>query len=138
MKRLFLLPLFFLSACSPDSAHYVAVVSQSKQKHKIISLQKKLDTAEKEQRSKEQDVHVLKEELRGAELDLIRSAVETCEFKLATNQQDDLEAGLFLNEREQLHRMIHSGSSSTSSEAQIVLDQILRMITHFSERQSLD
>ncbi len=126
-----------LSACSQPSLtldEYGSAITQKRQKQKLVVLQKKLDSAEREQKQVERDVEILKEELRQAELELIRRSVESCEFKLARHQRDHV-AGLFLEEREMLHKMIQSGSTPASFEAQVVLDQILRIITNFSEQQ---
>jgi hypothetical protein len=117
-----------------------SILSQKRQKQKLIVLQKKLEHAEKKQGSAQKEVEHLKDEMSQAELAVIRQAVEECEEKLARHYKTDHEhvANLFLNERESLHKMIQSGAAPTSFQAQVVLDQILRMITNLSEETQND
>ncbi len=135
MKKFFPL-LLLLTACSQTPKDdYGVAVSQKRQKQKLTVLQKKLGFAEKLQTKIQDEVDKLKEEMSQAELAMIRAAVEEREAKLARYQHDEQDhiASLFLNEREALHRMVQSGSAPTSFQAQVVLDQILRMITNLSE-----
>ena len=138
MKKLFIAFVLFSTSCSHSSLimdSYGSLLTQKRQKQKIIVLQKKLETAEKQQTKIVDEVALLKEEIFQAELALIRTAVEGCEHRLASHQteRNSESNGLFLEEREMLHRMIQAGSSPASFEAQVVLDQILRIITNFSE-----
>jgi len=135
MRPFFLLSLLLLCGCSQEMDSYGNAVSQKRQKQKLIVLQKKIETAEREQIKVQEDVAALKEGLRQSELEMIRKTVEDCEFRLARHQKDSHVAELFLEEREILHRMIQSGSAPTSFEAQVVLDQILRIITNLSEHE---
>lgn len=134
MKKL--LFLLLLTACTHHTSidSFVASNVPRRQKQKITALQRKLENAEKQQEKIDLEVEELREDLRQAELALIRKVVENCEDRLDRFRGDPEEiSALFLNERETLHRMIQSGPSPASFEAQLVLDQILRIITNVSE-----
>lgn len=143
LRKLTLYSLLFAGAgCAhrsfpSDSCEMAAI----QQKQTLIALQKKLARAEKQQEKIGQEVNQLREAIYQTELTLIRSAVAGCEHRIASYQanlekENCLENPghtLFLEERETLHRLIQSGVSPVNLEAQVVLDEILRMITHFSE-----
>jgi hypothetical protein len=146
MRLLFLL---FLSACTlpPTGSDLFVKLSPTKQKQKIAFLQKKLGSAEREQKKAEDEVDYLREEIKQAELTLVRRIVFETEEKLRKFQENPSNrlkiseneiSNLFLEEREILHRMIQAGPTPASLEAQGVLDQILRMITNLSDESLID
>jgi CRISPR/Cas system CMR subunit Cmr6 (Cas7 group RAMP superfamily) len=124
--------LFLLSACSyPHTSDPIVMHSAKRQKQKLMVLQKKLESAEKQQSKVSNEIDFIREEVQQLELAIIRTAVESCEEKL--NSYQEIPPNLFLAERETLHKLIQSGPSPSSFEAQVVLDQILRIITNLSE-----
>ncbi len=124
MKKILLLLL--LSSCFHTSDFPVVQgLSAKKQKQKIVVLQKKLESAEKEQKKVQNEVEKLASEIHEAQLALIRRQVDEAERKKAPS--------LFLEERETLYQMIQSGPSPSAFEAQVELDRILRIITEFSD-----
>ena len=116
--------LLILAACTHQSTE-VAHLSAKKQKQKIAALEKKLKLAEKNAIQIAKDVEELQEQIRFAELALIRKNMEK-------------RNSLFLEEREVLHRMIQSGPTPASLEAQIVLDEILQLITKTRENDTFE
>ena len=102
-------------------------LSPKKQRQKIAVLQKKLESAEKEQKKIETDVEKIAREIDEAQIALIRRQLDEYENR-AHNK-----ASLFVEEREALYRMIQSGPSPSAFEAQVELDRILRLITEFSD-----
>ena len=88
-----------LSACfSTAELPVVQGLSAKKQKQKIVVLQKKLESAEKEQKKVQDEVGKLASEIHEAQLALIRRQVDEAERKKAHS--------LFLEERETLYQMI--------------------------------
>jgi hypothetical protein len=131
LKKYFFIPLLFLASCSyvpVGEGVEVAMLPVKRQKQRLMVLEKRLESAEKQRVKVIKEIEALHEEIEGVELAIVRKVVENAEAggaKKGTN--------LFLAERETLHRLIQSGPSKTSFEAQVVLDQILRMITNLSE-----
>ena len=128
--RLLLLAALALSSCGVRSSN----LPLTKQKQKIIFLQKKLELAEREEKKIHAEIERLGDEMRQTQLALIRKQVDEYEEQIRKQPKKkfDLDIGeLFLNERDQLHRMIQSGASIY--EAQIVLDRILQLITELSD-----
>ena len=120
----------------------VLVAPVIKQKEKVETLHKKLQTAEEERAKAHAEVNRLQKEIEKAELHLVRKQVESYEKQIHALQRDPQKylqflqcqkSSLFLPEREMLHQMIQQGSPLAASEAQIVLDRILRMITELSD-----
>jgi hypothetical protein len=142
MKLIYLV-LILASACAlRDEVYLSKGLSPRKQKQKIVSLQKKLEVAEKESAKVQEEVQLLRDEMRAAQITLIRRQAEELEEQLHKWELDPTAAAkrlqiesstLFLQEREILHNMIQSGPSPTSFEAQVVLDQILRLITNLGD-----
>ena len=113
-------------------------LSPTKQKQKIAFLQKKLELAEKQQQKIEEEIGFLQEEMKKAELALVRRIVFETEEKLRKFEENPSNrsrevSNLFLEERQILHRIIQDGPTTASFEAQGVLDQILQMITNLSD-----
>ena len=153
--RWFCLFLWIASGCgmqhaSPDHPLFdaggnIAAVESSpllKQKQKLSSLEKKLDQAEKERREATEEVEKLQREIHQAHLALIQRQVEHYEKQLQKIQSEPEKyahllrietSGLFLKERELLHHVIQNGTAPSASEAQLVLDRILRMITELGD-----
>jgi len=128
------LPLFFIS-CTGSYAESISYeMPLTKQRQRVIFLQKKLQMAEKERKKVEEEVERLAEEIALAKLTLISRMVDDCEQEILQNPKKwsgvDT-AGLFLKERESLHEMIQHGSYGF--EAQLVLDKILQIITELSD-----
>jgi hypothetical protein len=147
LKAIFL--LLFLGGCMlpPAGSDMLVKLSPTKQKQKIAFLQKKLELAEREQKKVEEDIEFLQEEMKQAELALVRRIVFETEEKLRKFEENPSNrwkfteneiSNLFLDEREILHRMIQAGPTPASLEAQGVLDQILRMITSLSDEPQVD
>jgi septal ring factor EnvC (AmiA/AmiB activator) len=121
--------LLLLAACGLRTTPNVAELAPVKQRQKIALLQKKLQLAEKEQKKMNAQVERLGDEMREAELAYIRKQVDHYEeaIRRQPSKMADYEsADLFLDERERLHKMIHS--SESVYEAQIVLDRILQLM----------
>ena len=140
MKTQFFLLLFFFGCTLPPTGTETLVkLSPTKQKQKIDALQKKLDLAEKERQKIGEEVDYLREEIMQRELALVRRVVSEMEVEIRKWEKNPMTeteiAGLFLKERETLHRIIQAGPTPSSSEAQVILDQILRMITNLNEQQ---
>lgn len=146
MRRVVVPFLLLISmACSrqaPEESYHAKSLSPKKQKQRIASLQKKLESAEKEQVKIHEEVEWLRHQMQSAELALIRRKVEDYEDRLRELEKDPIaysrflqleSAALFLSEREILHQMIQAGPSPSSFEAEAVLDQILRFITNLSD-----
>ncbi len=127
-----LLILLLLTGCFNTLRLQDVVVSQSlsprKQKQKIVSLQKRLDLAEREQRVAQAEVDKLALEIEEAQVALIRREVDDYERKKRRTSD------LFLEEREALYHIIRSGPGPASFQAQAELDRILRLITERSDR----
>lgn len=104
-------------------------ISAKKQKQRITTLQKKLEAAEQERRKAQSEVERLAFEIDQAQLALIRKQVDKYE------QKKEKTPSLFLEEREELYRMIQTGPSPASFEAQVELDRILRIITALSDEK---
>jgi len=140
-----LIPLLFLLAgCTlpPSGSEVLVKLSPTKQKQKIVFLQKKLQLAEKEQRKIAEQVDFLEEEIKQAELAFVKRIVFETEDKIRKFEENPLHrlklteseiSHLFLEEREILHRMIQASPTPASLEAQGLLDQILRLITSLSD-----
>lgn len=113
--------------------------SPKRERKKIEGLQKKLDSAEKEQKKAETETSHLKSEILKAQLALVRSQIDLYEQWIGRGGQNPPEvvqhgiSGLFIEERDLLHRIIQSGSAPFVQEAHIQLDRILRMITALSD-----
>ncbi len=136
--------LLFISGCAlPSSGNEILVkLSPTKQKQKIAFLQKKLELAERDQKKVEGEIGFLREEIKQAELAFVRRIVHEAEEKLRKLEENPSNrlkfteneiSNLFLEERKILHRMMQTGPTPASLEAQEVLDQILRMITSLSD-----
>lgn len=132
------LPLLLLTSCSLIStgsdSYFASGPPPKKQKQKILNLQRKLEVAEKEKVKVEEEVEQLRREMDLAQIHLIQRQINDFEreLEIPTGRAKKLAretTTLFLQERELLHELIRSGPSPSSFEAQIVLDQILRMIT---------
>jgi peptidoglycan hydrolase CwlO-like protein len=131
MKRLILVMLVLLTSCFSVPDQLIAQgPSPKKQKQKIAVLQKKLESAEKEQKKIESDVERLCLAIDEAQLALIRRQLDDHE------QRGEKASNLFKEEREALYRMIESGPSPSAFEAQVELDRILRLITECSSEDS--
>ena len=130
MKKYFLIFLL-LTACFNAPDQMVAQgLSPKKQKQRIASLQKKLEMAVREQAEVQTEVERLAYEIDQAQLALIRRQVDRYEQK-----KEKVLSPLFLEEREALYRMIQTGPSPASFEAQVELDRILRIITELSDEE---
>jgi septal ring factor EnvC (AmiA/AmiB activator) len=107
MKKIFPVFLLLLTACAQSNMDsYGIAASQKRQKQKLTVLQKKYGMAEKLRTKLDEEVEDLKEEMSQAELAMIRSAVEEYEGKLARRESEANQvAGLFLGERESLHKI---------------------------------
>lgn len=122
--------LLLLTACFSAPEQMVAQgASAKKQKQRISTLQKKLELAEKERLKVQSEVEQLALEIDRAQLALIRKQLDKYE------QKKEKTPSLFLEEREVLYRMIQSGASPSSFEAQVELDRILRIITALSDEK---
>jgi len=134
MHKIFL--LIVLASCGMRMTPNVAELPPTKQKQKIVLLQKKLQLAEKEQKKIQAHVERLSDEMREAELAYIRKQVDGYEElirKQPSKMADFDSAELFSDERERLHKMIHS--SESSYEAQVVLERILQLVTQLQDHQ---
>ncbi|HEX2583092.1 MAG TPA: hypothetical protein VHL30_03145 [Chlamydiales bacterium] len=138
-----------LSGCtlSSSGSDLLVKLSPTKQKQKVAFLQKKLELAEREHKKIEGEIDCLREEIKQAELALVRRIVYETEEKLRKVEENPLQrskwtereiSNLFVEEREILHRMMQAGPTPSSLEAQTVLDQILRMITSLSDGPHLE
>jgi CRISPR/Cas system CMR subunit Cmr6 (Cas7 group RAMP superfamily) len=124
-----ILLLLLLASCGLRTTPNVAELAPTKQRQKIALLQKKLQFAEKEQKKVNAQVERLGDEMREAELAYIHKQVDNYEelIRRQPSKMADFEpADLFLEERERLHKMIHS--SESVYEAQVVLDRILQLM----------
>ena len=122
-----LIALLFLASCTTQPVDQPIALSPRKQKQRIAILKKKLGQAEEEQKKAQEEVERISTEINTAELALIRKHIDQYE------QKSQKAPALFLDEREALYRMIQSGPTPASLEAQLELDRILRMITAFSD-----
>ncbi len=125
---------FFLFSCGGRSPSNAEEISLIKQKQKIVLLQKKLYLAEKEERKVKEKMEKLCDEMRETELGLIRRQIDDYEelIQKTPSKRADFESStLFLKERERLYWMIRNGKAT--SEAQIVLDRILQLVTELSD-----
>lgn len=93
---------------------------------RIVSLQKRLEQAEKEQTKASREIVRLTAKLDRAKLQSIRKQIDVYE------QKQERPETLFMEEREILYRLIQSGQMPQAMEAQVELDRILRMITERS------
>lgn len=118
---------------------FIVKSSPKRERRKIESLQKKLDTAEKAQKKADTETAHLKDEILKAQLALVRGQIDLYEQSIGRGGQKLPEvvqhgiSGLFIEERDLLHRIIQSGSAPFVHEAHIQLDRILRMITALSD-----
>jgi len=125
---------FFLASCGYKASHNVQDLSFTKQKQKIVLLQKKLQLREKEQVKVQSEIEKLSDDLGTVQLAYIRNKVDDFEEQLRKDPRKRfyLDTGyLFAEEREVLHQMIQKGHAIF--EAQIVLDRILQLITQLSD-----
>lgn len=133
--------LLLLVSCTGTFPFEGLIVKSSpkRERKKIEGLQKKLDTAEKAQKKAETETSHLKDEILKAQLALVRGQVDIYEQWMGKGGQNPPElvqhgiSGLFIEERDLLHRIIQSGSAPFVQEAHIQLDRILRMITALSD-----
>lgn len=126
--RIMFSSLLLLTGCFSISDTFVVTApNPKKMKQKIAVLQKKLDSAEKEYNQAKEEVEKLSDEINEMQLALIRSKVDKYEKK---NEKD---TSLFLDEREQLYKIIQTGPSPAAFDAQVELDRILRIITEVSD-----
>ncbi|MES2272608.1 MAG: hypothetical protein V4487_00250 [Chlamydiota bacterium] len=141
---IYLLGMIFLTGCfskSDPSSNEQAIVSAPrvrKDNQKIANLQKKLELALQIEKRAKSEVERLDLEIHQAELALIRKCVDEYQKQITDPKKfhylAHLEAsGLFTKERETLHKIIQDGPSSSSFEAQMELDRILRMITEIGD-----
>lgn len=134
MKAILFSTLLLTSCLTQRTTGEFAVLSPSRQKQKIVLLEKKLKRAEKEQREIEEEVDRLSSAVKEAQLALIRKQVEDYQDKMQIKgfvQGDP--STLFLKERETLNNILSDGASVNRFEAQRTLDQILEMITSLSD-----
>lgn len=103
----------------------------AKEKERIVALHKKLKGAEKERVRTADEIAKLQEEVRQTQLALVQRRIEEYEKKGISWRERP--SSLFLEERQLLHEIIQAGPSPSSLEAEIVLDQILRIITDCSD-----
>lgn len=105
----------------------------------VKHLERKLESAEKVQKRAETEVAQLKDEIVKAQLSMIRKQIDEYEKWVGKDPQKVPElvqhgiSGLFIQEREALHRVIQSAPDVFADEAQAQLDRILRMITALSD-----
>ena len=140
-KRVLQFPLLciciFLVACTKSYTGSISYeMPLTKQKQRLLFLQKKLQMAEKEKNKREEEVDRLAEEVSLAQLSLFSKLVDECEQEILHNPKKWSKVqieGLFLKERETLYELIQT--SSYSFEAQLVLDKILQIITTLSDEK---
>lgn len=127
------------SLLSLDNQDNIQNLSVSRQKQRISLLQKKLQNAQKDLFEAQELVSVLSKELQASQLALIARQIENYEQQVEKAQifaqknnytkfSHDQNV-LFIKERELLEEMMENGPSPESSQAQIVLDKVLRLIT---------
>ena len=101
------------------------------------SLQQKLVHAQKERSRWEQEVQRLSVEMQQMQVAKIAQKVDALEAELAVASSSDMDedafADLFRDERESLCQIMDAGTSART-DAQQVLDRILRIITELSEQ----
>jgi len=120
--------LSILSACfSTAEPLLVQGPIVKKQKQKVSNLRKKLEATEEEKEGVEKKIERLQREIDEAELALIKRQIDEYE------RHPYKEISLFIEEREALYRLIQTGDSSQSKDAQVELDRILRIITELSD-----
>lgn len=122
------------TSCGDMKGPNVADLAPTKQKQKIVLLQKKLQLAEKEHQKLKVKIEKLSDEMREVELAYIRKQIDQFEEIIRKQPSKKLDfdiTELFLDEREKLHRMIQKCESSY--DAQIVLDRILQLITELGD-----
>lgn len=95
--------------------------------HRVVTLQKKLQSAEKERQRASQKVALLQQEVQKNRLAIIKRQLDAYEKQIVKSS-----INLFEKEREQLHEMIES--SPFAQEAQEQLDRILRLITEATDK----
>lgn len=127
------------SLLSLDNQDNIQNLSISRQKQRISLLQKKLQNAQKDLCDAQELVSVLSKELQASRLALIARQIENYEQQVekaqSFAQKNNLikfsqdQNLLFIKERELLEEMMENGPSPESSQAQIVLDKVLRLIT---------
>jgi hypothetical protein len=119
-------------------------LSLTKQKQRVVLLQKKLESAEKEMQAAQDVVAGLRSDLYQSQLALIGKQIDTYEQQMRKTKEfiepvlslrDRDQKMLFAKERESLQQMMEEGPSSEALEAQCVLDRILRVITALQEEQ---
>ena len=151
MRKIIIATLtLFFGGCMSNSAFHlgegqeiVQTLSVTKQKQRISLLQKKLESAERELKSAQDEVDYLHRELHQSQLALIAKQIENYEVQMRKMQTDPFrlvhyraqeeKIAPFLKEREMLQQMMESGPSPEAFEAQVVLDRILRMITELRD-----
>ena len=129
--------LLLLTACGIRSCPNAQELSPTKQKQKIVLLQKKLQLVGKEQDRVHTQIEKLNGELETVQLTYIRNKVDDYEELLRKDPRKRFyfdSADLFAEERETLHQMIQSGHAIF--EAQVVLDRILQLITELGDSWS--
>ena len=131
MRPFFL--LLVLASCSQRESSYSQELPPTKQKQKIAFLQKKLQLAEREGKRVQTQIERLDEEVREAQIALIRKQVDDFEEMIRKNPKKKREldaAEMFVEEQETLRRMIQNGASLF--EAQLMLERILQLIANVS------
>lgn len=142
---------FVLAGCLSNRSFLIGEDSQAvyglpvtKQKQRIIFLQKKLEIAEKNLNRAQDEVERLSQDLHQSQLALIEKQIENYEHQIQKVRLDPKAkspwghtetSALFLKEREMLQQMMENGPSPTALDAQMILDRILRMITELKEMQ---
>ncbi len=119
-------------------------LSLTKQKQRVLLLQKKLDLAEKDLQAAQDVVEELRSDLYQSQLALIGKQIDAYEQQMRKaktaiepplSRENGEQKLLFAKERETLQQMMEEGSSSKALEAQFVLDRILRVITALQEEK---
>lgn len=100
-------------------------LSVKRQQQKILQLERKLEKAERVERTAKREVERIAEEICQAKVALIRARVDLFE--------NEKHYEVLSEEREALYEMIQEGPSPAAFEAQVELDRILRIITEKSD-----